>query len=344
MDISQLREKYRRIEYLLSTIDFSLLWPNFIKYPFALYDDTNVVFEDAIFAKTNDFIGNTSIMFQNRNTAIWNMNEDIDEEVLTSKIVHEMFHAFQNDNHENRYPKEIEALYKYQYDIHNLSNKFNENKLIVSLSHHFTTENFTNLLNMKSQRNKINPYEFSYEAKVEQIEGTAQYVELKALESLNIVKAEKLFERLCNNVVNPKNLFPIRIISYDCGALYIKLLIDNRIPFESGFSNTTINEQLVASLKPILTEVIDNPEIKMIYDSYSEETKRLIKDALTLGKVVAKGNYKLIGVNVYSARYDNNCIYSEYFVAYEDEVKDNVLYGNYVIKMHKDRITEIYQV
>ena len=51
---------------------------------------------DKYIEKTDAFCANTSIVYEGEQIAIWMVQEDLDESVLTSKIVHEMFHGYQS--------------------------------------------------------------------------------------------------------------------------------------------------------------------------------------------------------------------------------------------------------
>lgn len=101
---------------------------------------------------------------------IWFLQNEMELDVLTSKLVHETFHAFQNDQNESRFPNEIEALLTYNYDEKNLSIKFEENKLIVELIDAFNQKKFNQLMSLRKKRMVLFPYEFHYEMSIEQIE------------------------------------------------------------------------------------------------------------------------------------------------------------------------------
>ena len=54
---------------------------------------------------------------------------------------------------------------------------------------------------------------------MEEIEGSAAYVEWMVLQQLDAARAKDFTARMCSSVTDPKALLPIRISCYDTGAL-----------------------------------------------------------------------------------------------------------------------------
>ena len=92
-----LQHTAEEVAHRISALDFAQLWPGFHPYRFALYDEDTVFFNGTFFSRTADFVGNTAIVYQGEPIAIWNLEEVPDINVLSAKIVHEMFHAFQQE-------------------------------------------------------------------------------------------------------------------------------------------------------------------------------------------------------------------------------------------------------
>src|SRR5690606_1728486 len=100
-------------------------WKNFQAYEFALYNKEKAYFSNGkVIDWNNRFIGNTAIKYEDNYIAIWNLDtiETIDIDVLSASMVHEMFHAYQYEQQEKRWPKEIDGLF-YEYNPENLSIK-----------------------------------------------------------------------------------------------------------------------------------------------------------------------------------------------------------------------------
>ena len=119
----ELHEYYSEINSRIEKIDFDALWKDFKPLKFALYNDKKCFFDGQYIEKTDDFFANTAIEFNGEVIAIWNVSEPTDSDVLTSKIVHEMFHGFQTISGEKRYADEMDALFEYCYSNENLSVK-----------------------------------------------------------------------------------------------------------------------------------------------------------------------------------------------------------------------------
>ena len=100
---------YEKVSRQLERIDFEALWPGFHPFPFALYDGTHAVLDGQLTDCPEDFRGNTAMSFQGRRIAIWNVGPELprDEERFTSQLVHEMFHAFQMERNEKRFPNDL---------------------------------------------------------------------------------------------------------------------------------------------------------------------------------------------------------------------------------------------
>ena len=92
----RLDELYDQLSRTISALDFERIWPGFTPLKFALYDDEHCVLDGSYIEKTDVFCANTSIVYQGEQIAIWNVAEEIKPAILASKIVHEMFHGFQN--------------------------------------------------------------------------------------------------------------------------------------------------------------------------------------------------------------------------------------------------------
>lgn len=337
-----LEKLYFEINNLIETIDFDAIWKGFKPLKFALYTEKECYFDGNYIEKSDKFLGNTSINYNGEIIAIWCVLEDINPIVLASKMVHEMFHGYQMSNNETRFPDEMDAIYNYQYLNSNLSIKLRENQLINELVKDFNISKFYELLKLRKYRYKNYNYEFVYEAKIEQIEGSANYVELSVLKQLsNDEYLEKLNE-MKSNIICPKSLFPIRIISYDIGALLLHILKENNIKFNEDFDDLTITENLISDIEE--ATILPSFTLENDIEKYLNTSKIIVEKALLENDIVFEGNELLLGFNVYNARYYNNYIISTYFVMFGNKINPTILYGNFVIETQKQGfINKIYR-
>ena len=75
-------ELYKKVNDILNKIDFNSLFNGFKKYDFALYNSKSVCLNGIVFDYTDKFIGNTSIIYEDRYVAIWNIEEEMDLDIL----------------------------------------------------------------------------------------------------------------------------------------------------------------------------------------------------------------------------------------------------------------------
>ncbi|NBG88158.1 hypothetical protein [Isachenkonia alkalipeptolytica] len=98
-----------------------------------------------------------------------------------------------------------------------------ENRLISKLMENFNEADFESLLSLRKYRLSNYEYEYRYESGVEQIEGSAEYMELNALKQISEEKYHVKIAGMLRKICNPKNCFPIRILSYAVGGLMFEL-------------------------------------------------------------------------------------------------------------------------
>lgn len=341
-----LKTIYEQLQLRVNKMDFNDLWADFKKYDFALYNDNEVILNGESLPKTEEFLANTSIFYEGRYIAIWNItdNTDIDMDILTSKIIHEMFHAFQNDMKEVRFANEFEAIYKYDYSPAYLQLKYNENLILADLISNFSYEKFEKFLAYRKLRKIEFPYPYNYENSIEAIEGSAQYVELQALKALSKDKYTELINQLKNRICDEKNLIPIRIISYDIGALILGVCFENNININLEIGNTKeiFYSELIEQIPYKKFDVDIELKVKNFYNEDIDKLKSKIDGIMSNCVEVIKGDFELLGFNVYSARFLDGYIYTTYFLMYKSDEK-HTLYGNYLFKLENGRITEIYK-
>lgn len=340
MDIEKL---YYEIKTYIDGLDFSKLWRGFTPLKFALYTDTECFFDGAYIEKTDAFIANTSILYRGEWIAIWYVQEPYSPIVLASKIVHEMFHGFQMMHQDSRFPDELDALYRYRYDEANLDLKMRENELLCHVSKQFDEDMLRELLQIRKYRCGSFGYTYRYESCVEQIEGTANFVELSCLKQLSAELFEHKLSQMRERIMNPGNLFPIRVICYDIGALLLYILTENGIAFEDGFSSVTFSEALIDAVEG--KEYTADFGTKALLERYNAKARGIIQQAKEKNRTVSDTPCELLGVNVYNAIYLDDHIISTYFVMFGDADHPRIEYGDFVIetKAYK-QATKIYRL
>ena len=335
-----LEKLYDRVFDAISSLDYESIWQGFQPLKFALYDDENCFFDGAYIEKSDDFCANTSILYRGEQIAIWSVADEPDIPVLASKIVHEMFHGYQTLQHWDCFANETEALCRYRYCEGNLTLRLRENELLLRMLNHFDEAAYHEFLSHRKLRSEKYPYEYSYESKVEEIEGTATYVEWMVLKQLDRQAAAVMEERMRAAMTNSESLFPIRISAYNTGALIVNALIAagaysftaTKHPFVD-----TILKHVRSSDKDLREKEVCDRKVSDAITSFDRESERIIQTALKANKVVLSGPLELLCVNIYDARYYKGYITSRYFLLYREGNDEKMIQGNFVIEMADEK-------
>lgn len=336
METTNLEELYNQISEAIAKIDFSKIWEGFEPLKFAVYNDDKCFFNGAFIEKTVDFCANTAIEYQGDIIAIWYVREELEIPVFASKIVHEMFHAFQEKRGWDCFANEKEAPFKYVYSEENLCLKLRENKLLLEILDNFDKEKYKEVLLSRKYRSEKYPYEFSYECAIEEIEGSANYVEWQVLKQLDEQKALEYVANTREYVTTPEDFFPIRITGYFTGPLMINAM-KNAGDFFYGAKDRPVISHILAGIEPVAKiDMGDKNDIQIVKDalsSYSDETKRIVETAVANNEIVLKGPVELVSVNIGDTRYYNGYLTSRFFVMYRENGEKKVIRDNYVVKM-----------
>lgn len=338
-----LKKLYYEVKNYIDVVDFAKLWRGFEPLKFALYTDSECFFNGTYVEKTDDFIGNTSIFYNGEWIAIWYVQEEISAIVLTSKIVHEMFHGFQMMNNDSRFPDELDALYEYKYEEGNLNLKLMENHILYNLSIRFDNDMFFKLLKIRKYRFDFFRYAYHYESSIEQIEGTANFVELCCLKQLSADMFEKKLSAMRERIIEPSNLLHVRIICYDIGALLLYVMTANDVAFEDGFSSVAFSEVILNDVEG--EKYIPDYNMKCLMDNFNAKSGEVIRKAKKKNMLVTDTSCDLLGVNVYNAIFYENHIISRYFVMFGSNDDQHIEYGDFVIETNAyKKVTKIYKI
>ena len=86
-----------QISEAIKSLDFGKIWDGFTPVKFALYNDKECFFDGEYIEKTVDFCANTAIEYKGEYIAIWYTVNEMSIPDFASRVVHEMFHAFQHN-------------------------------------------------------------------------------------------------------------------------------------------------------------------------------------------------------------------------------------------------------
>lgn len=245
-------EKNDRKEAILKLKDkvdennFDYYWKGFESFPLALYNANEVYLINykalpkgyyvdgkvAVGKWDERFKGNTAVNLDGQYTAIWNMDtldEMIDLDKLYSEVVHEMFHACQLKNGDKRFGDEVMYLtYKFTGEFLDLRMKERECllKALFEADEAKKKELISDFISIRECRRNLIGERINYEYGVESIEGTATYVEYKALQKETNLPEKYIAARYGKRLIENNDLKNFRSSCYFSG-MFIALIMDS---------------------------------------------------------------------------------------------------------------------
>ena len=326
-------ELYHKISQILDGLDFDSLWNGFHRYDFALYDQKGVILKNKYFPHNNRFVGNTAIKFNGKYTAIWNISdydgEDIEE--LASNIVHEMFHAFQQEKNEERFPNDLVML-DYPNNVVNYQIKWDENNCLAKI---FQTDDmvqkkrlFTQFISMREKRASIIGNIILQEYLTETAEGMAEYVGTKALQQISLDKYNARVAKYCQALQTLDiDLFNIRRISYYSGALFALAAeeLNHPVGHEVRKTTTTFFELLASNFSQVEFDCTYNEEVSSLFDAYVKTKQNKIDSYLSEHKERVTGDFVICGYDPMNMTKNSNLILCEHFVKLKDNSTSEII-------------------
>lgn len=241
-----LSARYRDVSGILDALDFASLFPGFRRYSFALYSSREICLNGVLLPYNEVFRGNTSILYEGEYIAIWNLELDPveDPERLACALVHEMFHCHQYAQQERRFPSDL-LLLQSPADLSYCTRRFQENGCLADAYESADMAALGAFSAIREQRLRTYPAMVMQELKAETIEGTAEYVGLKALEQISRGKYRAEVQNTLQLLRAESRLqFDIRRVCYYAGALFLLCLERLGLELHSEpHSSRTVYEQ-----------------------------------------------------------------------------------------------------
>ena len=239
-----MRKLFIELDQIIDKVDFDNIWNGFTRYDFALYDEECVYLKNAIIPRDNRFLGNTAIEYDDAYIAIWHIENPSSEdtEVLAANLVHEMFHAYQKEKGESRFPSDLKML-DYPYSEENIAIKYSENLLLVRAflaQDIYEKESFlSRFMSARKYRERLFGEIIKQEYFSETVEGMAEYVGSMALKQISPSKYASRIEGYKENLqAFDESFFDIRRKLYYTGAVYCITLSDADIDFFHSVGST----------------------------------------------------------------------------------------------------------
>ncbi|MEG1560570.1 MAG: hypothetical protein RR398_06920 [Clostridia bacterium] len=322
-----MRELYRSIKQRIGEINFNEIFPDFHIFKFALYNKKTVYFDEKTIPYDNRFLGNATIKYDGENIAIWCVegNDESDYDILASKIVHEMFHAFQCERGETRFPHDLLTL-RYPMNAKNFEIKHFENLLLTEACVDVDIGKKNSILkDVAAHRNLrkeiIGEEMLNCELFTETIEGMAEYAGCMALKQLSEKKFKSEIEKYIDILTSDFDMIlDIRKISYYVGAILCIVLSESDKKFKSG-----IGEGIK---QPIFNYCLENK-----YVNKDLETIHYPEIAINCGALDGKRREKIAQYGFF--KHGNKTLYPSKICGYDPmnmmRVDNNILCTNFII-------------
>ena len=217
-----LKNWYDRVREQLDRLDFPALWAGFAPCPFALYTHDTAVLNGEMMPRPAEFYGNTSVCRQGEYLAIWNMEADPPADVagLAASLVHEMFHSFQFRCGEQGWPDDL-VLAAAEPQPAFLALRAQEHRALAGGAP------LSEVLALRQSRAALQPELLLEEARMETIEGTAEYVGRLALARLSPAACEGAYARSAQRLLQWPDL---RRGAYDSGPWLLRRAAEEGLP------------------------------------------------------------------------------------------------------------------
>ncbi|MDE6241430.1 MAG: hypothetical protein K2M08_03285 [Anaeroplasmataceae bacterium] len=332
-----LEKVYQEVDYLLDQLDFNALWNGFHKFPFALYNEKEACLNHKVFPKPDFFYGNTAIQYNQEIIAIWNLElDEIDDmDILAANLVHEMFHCFQMENQEDRYPDDIELLFSPITEKY-CSLRYKDSKLLVKSYEHPNIEILQNIFYVRKKMIDYDPQSSLNEVKAETIEGTAEYVSSKALKALSLSKYLKQMEVYSKKLISLELQLDPRRRSYYSGVFLYSLLESLSIDFKV-FYGVSIFHNVMTNIKP---KYINIKNYRSIYKQIENHEKECSKEYALIKDLIENGEYiefpsRIVGYDPMNMFVKNNFIFCSSYVSLSNGKEERKFYQHILLKVFR---------
>lgn len=347
---------YEQLSERLNRINFDLIWPGFHRYKFAIYTSEKVQFDNKEIPWDDRFIGSTSILYDGYYIAIWDIqhyfidNDSRDIDILAANIVHEMFHAYQQENNEKRFPKDLVTL-KYPKNIENFNLKYEENKILADIFEQKDLNKKRTLLNyfcgIRQKRESLIGTACECEYLTETAEGMAEYAGMLALKMLSqskytskVITYVKLIRDFSAVQLN------IRKISYYSGAILLLAVNDMNINIAHSISseNKTVFRIISQLFSPELPDDLHyDDRIKTVMEETKDLYKKEVTQFLEEKREKQNGDFYICGYDPMNMFRLDNYIFCKTFVRLTDEnTNESITFmGKTLLEMQTESVNQV---
>lgn len=329
---------YETLKQKIQQVDFETLWPGFHPCDFALYHQDEALLAGGKINTGGKFFGNTAIEREGKGLAIWDVGEPPydrwDPDTLAADIIHEMFHAFQAEQKESRFPNELAGLTIPAVAEH-FQLKWQENRLLAqairAAGWEEAREKLSLFCRLRRKRASLQGESISYELQAETGEGMAEYVGSMALRILSPEKYRLRLENYLNllETLSPLLLKP-RKISYYTGTMLLlaakkaDLALEHTITGEKATVFELLEEKTGERTAENTTETLSCPENEPSSEQAARTIEKLLAEKTSRQKETLRrffdgpvqehtGDFALCGFDPMNMFQLGNYIYGSHF-------------------------------
>lgn len=348
--MNDLQKLYQEVSRRLDHLDFDRLWPGFHRFPFALYQENQMCLGGALLPRDGSLRGNTAIRCAGELTAIWDVGSgETDPDLLSADLVHEMFHAFQMEQGETRFPDDFAAL-DYPLDVVNFSRKLMENRLLCrALRAEGQVERRKILGDFRAlreaRREMLGPV-LDQELLPETVEGMAEYMGLRALSCLSEEQYQRRLENMLRLLEEPGPLLlDVRRMSYYTGAVLLLASEAAGIPFEHQLTETYPVYEIIRPQLPCV-EVPPAPvdkTIEALITSRTMERRDTLSRFFRTASQPVSGDFEILGYDPMNMFQTGRLLYGSHFWLIRDrENGQTIELGEAVLLRSGGRLVQRY--
>lgn len=356
MSVRQLKATYQAVEDRLSRVNFENVWPGFVPVDFALYTQETMYFRGEMMPTPEGFIGNTSIEYEGAFIAIWNMiyteitgEESLDQ--LAANLVHEMFHAFQRQQGETRFPIDLELLL-YPHDEALVAWTRRElailtDPLIYAVgSPAKTIGALREIAMIRCEKTRISGGATINEFRTETVEGLAEYAGLRGLLEINPGLAEDKVKGYRKLLSDGRYLFDIRRRCYYSGVLIALLsqaaglTIAHDLSTKQPFWN--LLDITAAPLEPLTTDELS--QARLLATADYERREQLLACFNARFDQERPVDATIVGYDPMNLTRVGHYLISTHFLMIDDGKTQKPLMGDHLLRMKEDDPRQIVAI
>lgn len=327
---------HREVSHQLQRLHFDRLYPGFHSYDFALYDGEQMCLNGEIAPCPPEFLGNTAITYKGRELAIWFLDDTslpATPEQLAADLVHEMFHCFQREHGEHRFPDDLSLLDDPSGE-EDFWQKREENRCLAAACRNADRSLLLRFCEIRNSRLSSLGEAAEQELRVETVEGVAEFVGRKALRDLHPESYTLAQEASLQRLQEPADLiFDPRRISYDVGVIFCLTLEALGLTVKNDFNNQVLYHQNRLTADAAAATLPCDQDFSLQYHNYKEGKQAAIRPFLDTGTYVPY-SARICGYDPMNMLREGEFLLCRHFVFLDNGTVTSGLQEPVLLKLH----------